>query len=195
MVTMERIIVGYDNSPAARGALRWAVHHASRTGAELIVVYVVSSAFEWELNAVQINTDTIRKDVEHRLRGEWTEIVRDAGVRYEIELKLGRPAEALLAAARRNEAVLIVIGMTPRGTLGELVFSSVGHHLSHHAVRPIVTVPAGWEPESNSDAPPHASASIGRGSDCDDGISASNDQRIHPMSTRGLVSVQRVRSR
>jgi nucleotide-binding universal stress UspA family protein len=153
MVTVERIIVGYDNSPAARGALKWAVHHASQIGAELVVVYVVSSTFEWELNAVQVNTDPLRKEVEHRLRGEWTEIVRAAGVRYEIELKVGRPAEALLAAARRNEAALIVIGMTPRGTLGELVFSSVGHHLSRHAVRPIVTVPAGWEAESNSDGP------------------------------------------
>jgi nucleotide-binding universal stress UspA family protein len=142
---MERVIVGYDDSPAARGALTWAVHHAQRTGAELVIVYVVSSSFEWELNAAQINTDPIRKEFERRLRGQWTESVRTAGVRYEIQLEVGRPAEALLAAARRKDAALIVIGLTGRGTLGELVFSTVSHHLSHHAVRPVVTVPAGWE--------------------------------------------------
>jgi nucleotide-binding universal stress UspA family protein len=145
---MERIVVGYDDSPAARGALSWAVHHARRTEAELVIVFVVSSSFEWELNAAQINTDPIRKEFERRLRGEWTQLVRTAGVRYETRLEVGRPAHALLDAARRTEAVLIVIGMTGRGTLGELVFSSVSHHLFHHAARPVVAVPAGWGSES-----------------------------------------------
>jgi nucleotide-binding universal stress UspA family protein len=145
---MERIIVGYDDSPAARGALAWAIHHARRTDAELIVVFVVSTSFEWERNAAQVKTDPIRKEFHRRLRGEWTEPVRAGGVRYETRLEVGRAAEALLDAARRNEAALIVIGMTARGTLGELVFSSVSHHLFHHAVRPVVTVPAGWEPEA-----------------------------------------------
>ena len=128
---MERVIVGYDDSPAAPGALAWAVHHARRSGAELVIVYVVSSSFEWELNAAQVNTDPIRKELRSRLRGQWTEPVRAAGVRYETQLEDGRPAEALLDAARRNDASLIVIGMTPRGTLGELVFSSVTHRVSH----------------------------------------------------------------
>jgi nucleotide-binding universal stress UspA family protein len=152
---MERVLVGYDDSPAARGALAWALHHAQRTGSELVIVHVVSSSFEWELNAAQINTDPIRKELERRLRGEWTERVRTAGVRYETQLEVGRPADALLAAAQRTEAALIVIGMTGRGTLGELVFSTVAHHLSHHAIRPVVTVPAGWESGADDAAGAH----------------------------------------
>lgn len=144
---MERIVVGYDDSPAARGALAWAVQHAQRIEAALVIVYVVSSTFEWELNAAQVNTDPIRKEFERRLRGEWTEPVRAAGVRYETQLEVGRPARALLEAARRTEAALIVIGMTARGTLGELVFSSVSHQLFHHAARPVVAVPDGWDHE------------------------------------------------
>ncbi|HEU5308820.1 MAG TPA: universal stress protein [Acidimicrobiia bacterium] len=69
-------------------------------------------------------------------------------VRYETRLEVGRAAEALLDAERGNEAALTVIGMTARDTPGELVFSRVSHHLFHHAVRPVVTVPAGWEPEA-----------------------------------------------
>jgi nucleotide-binding universal stress UspA family protein len=147
---MERVIVGYDNSPAARAAMRWAVHYASRTDAELIIVFVVPSIAEWEFNAAQVNTDPMRQEIERRLRGEWTDIVRDGGVPYQTQLDVGRPAETLLAAARRNDAALIVIGMTPHGTLGELVFGSVGRHLTHHAVRPIVTVPPDWEPTANT---------------------------------------------
>jgi len=42
---MERIIIGYDHSDAAQGALSSGVDYAGRTGAELVVVYVVSSAW------------------------------------------------------------------------------------------------------------------------------------------------------
>jgi nucleotide-binding universal stress UspA family protein len=150
---MERVVVGYDNSPAARAAMRWAVHYAGRTEAELVVVFVVPVIAEWEFNAAQVNTDPMRREIERRLRGEWTDIVRAAGVPCQTQLDVGRPAESLLAAARQYDAALIVIGMTPRGTLGELVFSSVGRHLTHHAVRPIVTVPPAWEPTTSTRAP------------------------------------------
>ncbi len=143
---MEHIVVGYDDSPPAQGALSWAVDYGGRTGAELVIVYVVSSAWEWELTAVQVNPDPIRHEIADLLREGWTAPVRAAGVRYQTEVAVGRPAEVLLATARRMEASLIVVGMTGRGTLGELVLGSTGRHLAHHAVRPIVTVPAGWVP-------------------------------------------------
>ena len=113
---MERLIVGYDDSPAARGALTWAVHHAHRSGAELIIVFVVASSFEWELNAAQINTDPIRKAFHRRLRGQWTEPVRACtrALRNTPRDRTTRRGSA--QAARRNDAALIVIGMT-RGEL------------------------------------------------------------------------------
>lgn len=143
---MEHIVIGFDNSPAARGALTWAVDYGQRTGAELVIVYVVSSAWEWELTAVQVNPDPIRREIKHLLRERWTAPVRAGGVRYQTEVAVGRPAEVLLAAARHHEASLIVLGMTGRGTLGELVLGSTGRGVAHHAVRPIVTVPPDWAP-------------------------------------------------
>lgn len=141
---MERIIVGYDHGPAAQGALRWAVDYARRTNAELVVVYAVSSSWEWELAAIQVNPDPIRHEIRQLLAESWTEAVRAAGVPYQTEVAVGRPADALLASARHHEASLIVLGMTGRGTLGELVLGSTGRAVAHHAVRPIVTVPEGW---------------------------------------------------
>lgn len=143
---MEHIVLGYDDSPAAQGALTWAIDHARRTDAELVIVYVVSSTWEWELAAVQVNPDPVRREVKDLLRGTWTEPVRAAGVRYQTAVTVGRPAEVLLATARHHEASLIVLGMTGRGTLGELVLGSTGRAVAHHAVRPIVTVPEGWTP-------------------------------------------------
>ena len=146
MITIETIIVGFDNTEASESALRWAVDRAQRDQSELLVVYVTSSAGEWELAMVQVNPDPIRHEVEKRLRGEWTESVRAAGVSYRTQVVVGRPADALLEIATANDAALVVVGMSGRGTLGELVIGSTAHRLSHRAVRPIVTVPPGWKP-------------------------------------------------
>jgi Universal stress protein family. len=54
-----------------------------------------------------------------------------------------------MRTAREEQATLIVIGMTARGTLSELVLGSTQHELLHHAVRPVVAVPASWN-ESRS---------------------------------------------
>ena len=43
---METIVVGYNDSDAARAALDWAIQHAMRTDSELLVAYVASSIAE-----------------------------------------------------------------------------------------------------------------------------------------------------
>jgi nucleotide-binding universal stress UspA family protein len=138
------IVVGFNNSDAARAALDWAVQHATLTGGELLVVYVASSIAEWELSAAQINPDPIRHEFERRLKAEWTAPVRKASVAYRTRFTIGRPADELMRAAREEQAAVIVIGMTARGTLSELVWGSTQHELQHHAVRPVVAVPASW---------------------------------------------------
>jgi len=146
---MNIIVVGYDNSAAAETALQWAMAYAQRIDGELLVVYVASSIAEWELSAAQINPDPIRHEFERRLRGEWTAPLRKAQLPYRTKFVVGRVAEELMRTAREEHATLIVIGMTPRGTLSELVMGSTQHELLHHAVRPVVAVPASW-----TDLPP-----------------------------------------
>jgi nucleotide-binding universal stress UspA family protein len=136
------IVVGYDNSRAAQSALDWAVAQAALTDSELVVVYVASSIAEWELNAIQVNTDPIRDEFKRLLNDEWTAPLREVHVRYRTRFVVGRVADELMRAARDEHATLIVIGMTERGTLNELVFGSTRHDLLHHAVRPVVAVPA-----------------------------------------------------
>jgi nucleotide-binding universal stress UspA family protein len=138
----EKIVVGFDNSSAAQAALEWAEHQAQLVGAELVIVYVASAVRDWEFAAVQINTDPMRAEAKRRLAGEWTASVREAGVPYHVRLAEGRVADELMKVARAEDASLIVIGMTARGTLTELVFGSTRHDLLHHAVRPVVAVPA-----------------------------------------------------
>jgi nucleotide-binding universal stress UspA family protein len=141
---MRRALVGYDDSPAARSALTWGLGHVQREHGDLVVAYVSSSALEWELAAVQVNADPLVHEFERRLREEWTAPLREAGVTYETRVLHGRPADALLRCAQQEDAELIVVGMTGRGTVNELLMGSTTHQLLHHAARPIVAVPAGW---------------------------------------------------
>jgi len=147
---MQRALVGYDDSPAARSALTWGLGHAQREHAGLVVAYVSSSALEWELAAVQVNADPLVHEFERRLREEWTAPLREAGVAYETRLLHGRPADALLRCAEEDDAELIIVGMTGRGTVNELLMGSTTHQLLHHAARPIVAVPAGWRPDGSA---------------------------------------------
>jgi nucleotide-binding universal stress UspA family protein len=138
-------VVGFDDSEAAQAALRWAAHHAAITGSELVVVYVSSSIAEWELAAIQVDVDAIRRRFKERLDGEWTAALQGRGLSYRTEFSVGRPAVELMRVARSESASLIVVGMTARGTLGEIVFGSTQHVLQEHAVRPVVAVPPTWE--------------------------------------------------
>ena len=147
---MLRTLVGYDDSPAARSALSWATRHVQRVPGELLVAYVTSSALEWELAAVQVNADPLRHEFERRLREEWTAPLRDAGLTYETRVLHGRPAEALLRCADEEGAELLVVGMTGRGTVNELLMGSTTHRLLQHTARPIVAVPAGWAPDGSA---------------------------------------------
>ncbi len=145
----DTIVVGYDDSDAARAALRWAIDHARHREAEVLLTYVVSSVAEWELAAVQVNPDPIRRSIEQRLRLEWSAPVREAGLRWRPVVRVGRPAEELMRCAREEHASLIVVGMSTRGTLAELVMGSLTHDLLRHAARPVVAVPASWVPTAS----------------------------------------------
>lgn len=52
--TVEPIIVGYNDSNAARAALLWAIDYGHRVEAELVVMNVMSSVVELEYSAAQL---------------------------------------------------------------------------------------------------------------------------------------------
>jgi nucleotide-binding universal stress UspA family protein len=148
---MSGIVLGYDDSAAARAAMTWTCGQAQLTRCPVEVVYVISSVSEWELAAIQVNTDPMRRAFEERLRGPWTEPLRRGGVAFSTHVTTGSPAKELLKRARAVSADLIVIGMTAHGTLTELVTRNTMRELRGHAVRPVVAVPAEWQAGAPAD--------------------------------------------
>ncbi len=144
---MDKIIVAYDHSDASQAALRWSIAYSESRDVELRLVYVVSSLEEWELAAIQVDPDPMRHNIQRLLAGEWSDPLRVAGVTFETRVLVGRAADAILHCAEEERAALIVLGMTNRGTLFELMAGGTAERLLHHAHRPVVAVPAGWTSE------------------------------------------------
>src|SRR5262249_52599282 len=57
-----------------------------------------------------VNPDPVVREYERRLKGPWTQPLREAGVAYDTRLERGGTADALLRVTAEEDADLIVIG-------------------------------------------------------------------------------------
>lgn len=138
----ERVIVGIDGSMAAQAALRWALRYARRTGSPVEAVAV------WQVPPPQLGAPTgamiIADDMEAVARKWLDEAAAGAGVQPDGGVQLlvvhGDPVEVLLERARG--AALMVLGNKGRGAVAATVMGAVPQRCLHHAVCPVVLVPA-----------------------------------------------------
>jgi nucleotide-binding universal stress UspA family protein len=124
---VETVLVGYDGSDAARGALAWATDHARAHGGEVLVVKVVQDG---EAPGRPGPAPDPPGEVPYRTR---TVTAADA-------------AEAILGVAREEDAAVIAVGSTDHGRVHSLVEGSVTRRILGRARRPVVAVPAAWSP-------------------------------------------------
>jgi nucleotide-binding universal stress UspA family protein len=132
-----RIVVGVDDSPAARWALAWAIGEAGRRRLPLLVVHVIpaTSASEVALWVMGIPplTDAVPPQEEgarviSRLLAEMT-------VPAELEVttmsSYGEPGLILTTVARDDD--LLVVGQSERGFLSHLMAHSVRRYCARNA--------------------------------------------------------------
>jgi len=134
------IVLGYDESPGAREALRTAIELARKFDEVLVLVYGVAppggvgEEFRTHQDAL---TEIGRTAVEHAV-----EEAASAGVRTVVELIGDRPAQALIAAADKHDAQVIVVGTYGESPLRGAMLGSTPHKLLHLSSRPVLCVPA-----------------------------------------------------
>jgi nucleotide-binding universal stress UspA family protein len=132
------IICGVDDSDSAKGAARVARTLGCELGLSVVFVRAVDD------DAADKDVSAIAKRLE-RLSGGVNEV--DCGASWSVEV--GHPADALVGAANKARAAMIVVGSTgPRSSL----LGSVSADVSRRAPCPVVVVPPDADATVNGSA-------------------------------------------
>ena len=134
------VVLGYDESPGARRALGLAIEVARRFDVPLVVVYGAAppgTVGEESLVHGQALAEIGKTAVSHAVAD-----AEAAGLRVLVELLDEKPVQALLDAADRHDARVIVVGTRGESPLRGAFLGSVSHKLLHLSDRPVLCVPA-----------------------------------------------------
>ncbi|MEU9997060.1 universal stress protein [Streptomyces sp. NPDC050848] len=133
------VVLGYDESPGAARALRIAVEVATAFDETLVLVYGAAapgpSGEEYRSHIA-----AIREAGRNGLRHAVTEADR-AGVPTVVEVLDERPAQALIDAANRHAARVIVVGSWGESPMRGALLGSTPHKLLHMSHVPVLCVP------------------------------------------------------
>ena len=125
-LAVRRVLVATDRSETAERAVRFATEMAERYDAELLVLRVL------------LSDDGTRAEVAREL-AEYAESL--AGERGRSAVVLGEdPAEAIVEAAKREKADVLVVGSVGMSGRREFLLRNVPNRVSHNAPCTVVIV-------------------------------------------------------
>jgi len=134
------IVLGYDESPGARAALRVAIEVAGRYAAPLVVVYATAppGGLGEEASSHQRALEELGgAAVAHAL-----DQAAAAGVETVVELVAAKPVDALLQVSEQHDATVIVVGTWGESPIRGAIVGATPHKLLHLSRRPVLCVPA-----------------------------------------------------
>jgi nucleotide-binding universal stress UspA family protein len=141
---VERLVVGVDGSPSAAKALAWAVDEAARRSATLEVVAVLKpydAPGPFGGGFMQLaspgSTSRFRQVAEQQVAHAVASIGADMTVVPSV--LEGHPAQILVEHAAED---VLVVGRRGREGFPGMKLGSIGRQVLHHAIGPVVVVPA-----------------------------------------------------
>src|SRR5688572_26653720 len=153
-MSLAKILVPTDFSPAAHHAQQRAMHLALQTGAELHVVHVLpeESVFRRLFHRNDIDYSQMFKGAEHALQSACAEIARDSGITATWDVLNGHAAQTIATAADAFAADIIVAG--GRGEHASFphapALGGTAFQLMTHAATPLLLVRRAAEEPYNS---------------------------------------------
>jgi nucleotide-binding universal stress UspA family protein len=152
-VGTRRILVGFDGSPNATEALRWAVQFAT-PGSTVVAAWV------WDATPLAVGADAfffpdasdLAAERFHHLLEPIQEQADRVGVTLEREFLRGTPRAVL--AAHSDGVDLVVLGARGHGSVGAALLGSVSTWILHHVHRPVAVVPVGVSSTNVAPGPP-----------------------------------------
>lgn len=133
------VVLGYDESPGAERALRVALEVAAAFGEPLVLVYGAAapgSAGE----EYRAHREAVRQAGRSAL-AHAVEAADAAGVPSAVEVVDEKPAQALLDAAERHDARVIIVGSWGDSPIRGALLGSTPHKLLHLSPVPVLCVP------------------------------------------------------
>jgi nucleotide-binding universal stress UspA family protein len=147
MITLKRILIATDFSEHARVALRYAAALAGAFESEIVLCHVLESA---QLLAQLPPTgeayfppDLLQQEEAHS-RAECERLAAESGARkIRYTVRQGSPFVEIVAAAREEQADLLVVGTHGRGAIAHMLLGSVAERIVRKAPCPVLTVRQG----------------------------------------------------
>ena len=116
---MRRILVGFDDSDAARRALDRGIAEARERNARLVVLSVLDDIADWEGKPIAPPPELVG------LLGKARDQVEAAGLHADFMWAAGEPGRAIVDAARDAKAEAVVLGEHHHGFLAGLFGADV----------------------------------------------------------------------
>ncbi|HZB28818.1 MAG TPA: universal stress protein [Streptosporangiaceae bacterium] len=137
-----RVVVGVDDSPAARWALAWAIGEARLRDLPLLMVHAIPPA-EAGIRSAGIPMPGDVATLQRECAVALCEMLADMTVPTDLEVitacPYGYPAETLTRLTHDGD--LLVIGRSGRGRLSRMLTGSVGGYCARHSPATLVVVP------------------------------------------------------
>jgi nucleotide-binding universal stress UspA family protein len=156
LVKPRRILVPVDFSDSSSRALRHAAKRAAESGGSLIIVHVVPADYGWlgigreELRDLD---RSLQRQAADRLRAFADENVGD-DVAADLEVRVGQPAEEILAAARESQCDSIMLSTRGLTGLDRYLIGSVADRVARLAPCAVVLLRPGKRAPSREQKPP-----------------------------------------
>ncbi|MCC7126157.1 MAG: universal stress protein [Acidobacteria bacterium] len=145
MITLAKVLVPTDFSPASDAALRYGKAFAKAFGATLHVIHVIEEPYgqPWAVEAYGFSLaalqDEWNKEAATRLAAVLKDVESD-DTKAVTSSVLGHPVMEILRYAKDEQVDLVVMGTHGRGPLGHLVLGSVAERIVRKAPCPVLTV-------------------------------------------------------
>ncbi|MGW2040876.1 universal stress protein [Streptomyces virginiae] len=133
------VVLGYDESPGAERALYVALEVATAFGEPLVLVYGAAAPGSTG-EEYRAHREAVRQAGRSAL-AHAVEEADAAGVPSTVEVVDERPAQALLDAAERHGARVIIVGSWGDSPMRGALLGSTPHKLLHLSPVPVLCVP------------------------------------------------------
>jgi nucleotide-binding universal stress UspA family protein len=136
---MQTILLPLDGSSLAQEAIPYAAGLAKRSGARIVLIRATRAHTILDVDPSDAQLGMISR-AERDLEATAAQL-REDGVEAEPHVYYDSPLPAILDAARRHHAELIVMSTHGRSGLGRMMYGSVADDVLRHAEVPVLLIP------------------------------------------------------